>query len=285
MEINNDIINDLLDEILPADLEYKNSLDYASKDWRQAHDIDVTLPVQRRLANNELVFDFDHITDDTANILCNFCEGADIKYFAWKSGPEGLHIHMWLNYSYSLELRKRIVEVLSQNITAFSGVQNDINPMRQGVIRAEWSVHPEKGYQKIPFRYNLNHLFYKNPVPSEILVKAQAAQEEICTTSGRTGPRDGKVPTCMKYILSHMFADGRQRLLFAVTSWYKSQAPELNRDAAISKIMAWAQKQGVHNLWQVPYMYDASEARCGCTYRHSVLEELGVDMPKCRWEK
>jgi len=91
---------------------------------------------------------------------------------------------------------------------------------------------------------------------------------------------NGKMPKCMRYILSHQFSDGRQRMLFTIVSWYKANGYSDKDNVRFAS--EWARRQGLNiptgKIWA---SVKSTNGSVGCNYRHGLLEEIGVDIGKC----
>jgi hypothetical protein len=268
---------EMIDSGLPL---YKNSKSYESSDWRDYKDLTEPQPVQRKLTLHECVFDLDHVAPIHFESIPEWLKITGLKFIAWKSGHEGIHIHFWTDIHGKYQ-KKQLVEIMARKIEERFGVKNDLGPMGHQHIRAEYSYHPQKGYQKVLLFDNLNELFPINHIPVEL--KSQIDAIDTAPVKGKVGMRNGCSPTCIKYILSHQFADGRNRLLFAVVSWFKANG--LSDQEVFDKAYEWSKRQGgrlyPRFIWAT---IRSNNGTVGCTYRHAVLEELGVDMSKCKWE-
>jgi hypothetical protein len=270
---------ELIDAPLP---QFKNSLTYASADWRDFEALSVTWPVHRKLTVHECVFDLDHVSQAQMSAIPEWLKAQGLKFIAWKSGPEGMHIHFWTKFT-GKEIKKALVNIMAKPIENMFGVVNDALPMGHGHIRTEFAWHPTKGYQKILLMDTVSELFPFNDIPEHIKDKVKHVCELPITPTGKTGSKDGKMPTCIKYILSHQFADGRNRLLFVVVSWFKGSG--LSDDEIYTRAHEWAKRQGgrlyPQFIWST---IRSSNGTVGCNYRHALLEELGVNMSQCKWE-
>lgn len=260
---------------------FKNSNIYESSDWRDWRDL-TTFPVQRELTRRECVFDLDDVTSLHMTLIPNYLKETGLKFIAWQSGPNGMHIHFWTQIV-GKQSKKALVKYMASKLEEMFGIKNDLGPMGQGIIRCEESKHPNKGYQKTHLMTNLSPLFPINEIPPSVLEKVSDLEPTEGQMKPRNTVRDGKIPTCMKYILSHQFSDGRKRLLFIVVSWWKGNG---NSEQEIFKLCReWAIKQNwsISNrtIWST---IKSTNGKVGCTYRHTLLEELGVDMEKCKYE-
>lgn len=275
-------IIEMLEHIDGAPL-FKNSLSYDSREWVTADKLTVKHPVQRKLTDRECVFDFDGVGDMHFEVIPALLTELGIKYIAWKSGPMGMHIHFWTQVVGDIE-KKAVVKYLATKIEEVYGIRNDLGPMGHGFIRAEYSFHPIRGYQKTLLRNTLTELNNINYLPAELLEKIDEIKGEFNQKRGKIAEIDGKRPTCIKYILSHQFSDGRQRMLFILASWFKANGytPEQNFKLCYN----WCEKQkyNISNRKIWAFIHSTS-GTVGCTHRHEVLEEIGVDMSKCQYEK
>jgi len=271
---------------LPA---FKNSAVYNSPDWREWNDLSAgfkfggVFPVQRKLTAHECVFDLDHVSTYHMTAIPRYLKETGLKFIAWKSGPDGMHVHFWVNMT-GKHQKKALVTYMAERMETMFGVKNDLGPMGHGCIRTEFSVHPVKGYQKEHLMTNLSVLFPINELPAKLIEKVEGLDLSDTLKASRNAERDGKCPQCVKYILSHKFSDGRERLLFSIVSWYN--ACGYTESEIYSHVKAWCAEQNYTisrgALWS---KIKSSSGGVGCTWRHAVLEELGVDMSKCRYVK
>lgn len=263
-------------EITGSEPEFKNSLDYASRDWRPYSELTVDYPIQRKLYSNECVLDLDKISKGLKMSICKWLDANGLKFTAWESSDEGLHIHFFCNYS-SHEAKVEIVKRVGNNIYNHFNVQNDINPMRQEFIRAEFSFKPMRKAQKRLFYHNRPILFAINFFFN---VPISAPNRPISNIKNSLDSQ-GRMPQCMRYILSHRFTDGRKRLLFVVASWYKANGYE----DVVGRSLDWARKQDLFiGKGTVESIVKSTNGQVGCSFRHQILEELGIDMSRCEYE-
>jgi hypothetical protein len=164
------------------------------------------------------------------------------------------------------------------------GVENDIGPMTNGMIRTEGAKHPRKGNQKILFMKNLSTLFPMNDINSSVRDKvSKLGLTSDANGMSNSGLSHGKCRTCMKLILDSTFTDCRKRLMFTVASHYV--AVGLTKADAVDKTWTWAERQGGINKNEVWASVHSSSGKVGCFGRHKLLEEVGIDMEgKCKWE-
>lgn len=261
---------------------FKNSRIYESNDWREFSSLTTDAPVQRKLTAHECVFDLDHVAPIHFETIPQFLTESAFKYIAWKSGPEGMHIHFWTNIT-GKEAKKKLTELMAQKLEEIFGVKNDLGPMGHGHIRCEFSFHPKKDYQKVFLRANLSTLFPFNDINPNLLQKVLSNDLKSPLKTGKVTAVNGKIPTCMKFILENHFSDGRERLLFSLISWNKASG--MTDDENYKSALEWCNKQnykaGHRALWA---KVKSSGGKVGCTYRHSILEEIGCDIGECKWE-
>ena len=265
-----------------ASVLYKNSYSYNCPDWREFEDLTVANPVQRKLAPNECVLDFDGIDDMTAQLLPQYLTDKGFRHITWRSSSTGIHVHFFTQYT-SKSIKKAIVNMVAEPLERRFGLVNDIMPMGHGHIRCEWGFHPEKGEQKKFVASNIGTLFYENYIDAKDLPKVSSNQATSAQNGALIGTVKGKIPTCMKYILGTKLSDGKKRLFFAVVSWYKATGGSKDEVAAL--VRSWSEMQG--QQWSVK-QFNATWNSCagsvGCKFRHQILEELGLDMSKCKIE-
>lgn len=263
--------------------QFKNAEVYASPEWEEWQDVTVKWPVQRKLTAHECVFDLDGVTPFHMTAIPRYLTETGLKFIAWKSGPEGMHVHFWVNVT-GKHQKKALVTYMAQRMEQMFGVKNDLGPMGHGCIRTEFSYHPVKGYQKEHLMSNMGTLFPINELPAALVEKVSGMDLSDTQMKTNNSERDGKCPQCVKYILSHKFSDGRERLLFSIISWYK--ACGLSESEIYTSARQWCTSQdyaiSTGTLWS---KIKSSSGGVGCTWRHAVLEELGVDMSKCRYVK
>ena len=259
---------------------YKNSQVYNSPDWRDWNDLTVDYPVQRKLTRGECVFDLDHVSEVQKSLIPMWLKETGLKFEAWESGPEGLHIHFWTDV-YGKHQKKKLVQILSKKVEEIFGVKNDLGPMGHGHIRTENSFHPKKGYQKKFLMSTINIIIPINEISADI--RALLPHCDIKPFRGKNRAENGKMPKCMKYILSHQFADGRERLLFVIASWYKANGVDDKDNVALCSEWATTNSKFIsqRKIWST---VKSSNGTVGCNYRHNLLEELGVDIGECKYE-
>lgn len=271
-----------LSDINCAPIEVKDATVYESPKWVEYDKRFYKFPIQRRILKNECVLDFDKVTDITAEMIVKYMKETGMKFNAWRSSKNGLHIHFFTNVVGKFH-KIKLVEIISSRIDELFGVKNDINPMRQEFIRCEYSVHPQKDEIKTPLWLGINPLFPENEIPYNIL---KVIEQNLTPLDDKgnlivKSPQKSleNPPKCVKYILSNAFADGRKRLLFALASWYKNLLP----DEEILKILkTWAKRQGmIISDYKIRAIIRSTNGTAGCTYRHMLLEELGHD-PQCK---
>jgi len=255
---------------------YKDSLNYNSSKWCYIEECEIEFPIQRTLTKGECVLDYDNINNTAIDLLISFLDEINLKFTVWKTSKNGVHIHFWVDIqdeNILIELVKYMGKIIENNI----GIKNDLQPMRQGFIRAEYSFHPVKKSQKIIIFSSIYQIDYINNVPDkfkETYNYLTKSDEDIKPISG------GELTTCMKYILTHKFADGRKRLMFVIASWYKGD--NRTNTEIYHIIKDWLKEQDKtipeNIIWATIY---SNNGTVGCSYRHELLEELGVDMNNC----
>lgn len=254
---------------------YKNSALYQSKDWRRLVQLD-TYPVQRKLCHNEIVLDYDSCPETMTNVLPRWLDANGLRFEAWSSSRNGLHIHLWVT---DADNKFWIAKDIARKVKQTLGLTCDFGPMQGNIIRTEGSTHPKKKYVKVQVFSNLSRLFFLNDLrPSG----GHKVFNSGSTGASKSKPRAGQIPTCIKYILGHKFNDGRKRLMFTVASWYVAQG--LDKKTATEKTWKWAKEQGGISWQEVYASVNSTQGRVGCTTRHQILEEIGVDMSDCKWE-
>lgn len=269
-----------IDHELPL---FKNSTQYASSDWREFGDLTVVWPIQRKLTTHECVWDFDHVNEFEMKMINNWLAQVGFKFISWQSSPSGMHIHFWTKV-HGKEQKKMLTEYLAEQLEKRFGLKNDLGPMGHGHIRTEFSIHPRKGNVKEFLMSTVSPLFPFNDIPDEIYLKVTNFDPKSVKIKGKVGENEeGEIPSCMKYIIGHKFADGRERLTFALISWYKASGH--TNDEIFDLVYEWCKRQDYRIMpWQLKGKIATSSGQVGCTYRHRILEELGVDMAKCHWE-
>jgi hypothetical protein len=277
-------VHEFLTDTIEEDIEYKNSTIYESSDWRKFGALSVSQPVQRKLTAGECVFDLDGVTTMHKIMIPNYLKEIGMKFIAWESGPTGMHIHWWSDIV-GKKAKKTLTKHMSAKIEEMFGVKNDMGPMGHEVIRAEYSIHPTKGYQKKLLMVNLSPLFFLNDINPSLRQKVFDSSSTEGSMVGKVAERrDGSMPTCIKYILSHQFADGRERLLFSIVSWYKASGKSEQDTFVLCR--EWCSRQDYRvNTRMIWAKIKSSSGQVGCMWRHDILEELGVDMEECKWEK
>lgn len=277
-------LDEFLTELNGEPLLYKHSATYEGSEWVEAGKCHTYYPIQRKLGARECVFDLDHVSRAAMVQIPKWLDAIDFKYQAWQTSADGMHIHFWTEVE-GKERKKVLVEEMSKKFEERFGVKNDLGPMGHGHIRTEGSVHPEKGTTKTLLSSNLRRLFFINDLTPSVREKVfKFEPSDPSKLISNAGERDGKCPTCMKYILGHRFADGKKRLMFCVASWYKGSG--LDDKAAAKKTWEWCQSQGSFiNYSKVWATIHSSNGTVGCRFRHSLLEEIGVDMEHCKWEE
>ena len=243
---------------------YLNSTEYASKDWRLRKDCTIEFPVQRKLCVHEIVADFDDITDSDKDIIMAWFRLKDFKHAVYNSGA-GLHVHFFTNITSKFQ-KVGLLEIIEKKI----GYKIDKNPTKSGHIRAEYSFHPIKKYQKTLIYTNLNVFFYQNQLDVQLTENLLKYEPKEVSMKQEIGTR-----RCMNYILSNCFANGRKRLMFAVVSHYK--ALKYSDDDIFTLTKNWCKRQpnfeiSDSNIWSSVH---TSNGLCKCSYRHQLLQELG----------
>lgn len=261
---------------------YNNSDRYDHQNWTTLEYCDVKYPVQRKLTKFECVFDLDDVTEHNIQVIPMWLKSIDFKFVAWQSGPAGLHIHFWTDVS-GKEAKKEITRIMAVNLEEKFGIKNDIAPMGHEHIRTEFSFHPNKGYQKTFLMSNISSINPKNDLSIEMKKKVADRCVSSPISRSNNGERDGKTPKCIRYILSNNFADGRERLIFALISWFKGSG--LDDEQITTKIQSWCESQN----YNMPYGHilakiRSSSGKVGCRFRHELLEELGHDIGLCDWK-
>lgn len=265
-----------------ANILYKNSYSYNSPDWREFGHLTVANPVQRKLAPNECVLDFDGIDDMTAQLLPQYLTDKGFRHITWRSSSTGIHVHFFTQFT-DKDTKKAIVQMIAKPLEERFGLINDAMPMGHGHIRCEWGFHPEKSEQKKFVTANIGALFYQNHINPNDIPKVRRFGSTSAPSGVRLGQVKGKIPTCMKYILSTKLEDGKKRLLFAVVSWYKATGG--TQEEVETLVRDWVALQGAQwNQRQFQATWNSCSATVGCRFRHQILEELGVDMSKCKIE-
>ena len=259
---------------------YKDSLVYHSKNWKPYNQCINDFPVHRKLTMYECIFDLDGLSSMHFKTIPEYLNETGLKFIAFKTSNNGMHIHFWVDI-YGKHQKKALVEHMSQSIETIFGVKNDILPMGHGFIRAEYSFHPIKNTQKVPIFYNISDLDYVNNIDKKLRDKVTGVEFNVSETHSISG---GNLTTCMKRILGGVWADGRDRMLFAIISWFKADGKS---DKEICDIAyKWSKKQpGFYISKGTIYAkIKSSTGKVGCTYRHAILEELGEDMSGCKRE-
>lgn len=259
---------------------YKDSTVYNSNNWKLLHQCIEMFPIHRRLTTYECVFDLDKLSPTHFVTIPQYLHETGLKFVAFKTSHNGMHIHFWCDIR-GKNQKRALVEHMASKIETIFGVKNDLLPMGHQFIRAEYSFHPRKNYQKVPIFWNVSYLDYVNSI--DIALKAKITTVEFDSDVNPT--TGGKLTTCMRYILGHSFSDGRDRLLFAIISWYKSEGK--TADETVKIAWDWCKKQpNFHTSKGKLYAkYNSSTGQVGCRWRHAILEELGVDMSNCVREK
>jgi hypothetical protein len=261
---------------------FKDSEHYDSKRWVKRQECETERPIQRMLSKHECVLDYDDITLPLQQQLLDWLDSIEFKYEAWMSSPTGLHIH-FLTPMVGHEKKKAMVSYISQKIYELFNIANDDNPMSQGIIRAEHSIHPKKGCEKILLRAKIPRLFPMNELTPTVMQKVfEMSSRGAPTGISNSGLKGKKCRTCMNYILSNRFRDCRKRLMFTVASHFVAQ--KLPKSECLHLTWQWAKQQGGITYSEVYASVNSSNGRVGCHTRHKLLEEVGVDMSDCRWE-
>lgn len=274
-------VEKLLQEITGVPSIYNDSTKYNHQNWTTLEYCQSDFPVQRKLTKFECVFDLDDVSEWNIQTIPRWLKEIGFKFIAWQSGPNGLHIHFWTDLS-GKEAKKKITRLMAKNLEDKFGIKNDLGPMGHEHIRTEFSYHPVKGYQKTFIMSNISPLYSKNELSDEMKKKVADKTISLPTTNYNNGIRDGKTPKCIRYILSNKFADGRERLIFTLVSWYKGSG--LDDDQILTKIEEWCQSQDYYmSKNNILAKIRSSAGRVGCRYRHELLEELGHNIKDCTW--
>jgi len=273
---------ELLQELNKEPSLYNDSQVYNHQDWKHLEDCTLKFPIQRKLGKYECVFDLDDVSEWNIQMIPKWLKEIGFKFIAWQSGTYGLHIHFWINI-YGKEAKKKAVELMAKNIEEKFGVKNDLGPMGHGHIRAEFSVHPTKGYRKTHILTNLSTLFYINELSHSMRKKVSNLTSYEPLSTHNSVSKDGKVPKCIRYMQSNMFSDGRERIIFSLISFYKASG--LDEHEILTKIQNWCNNQNYSiSDGQILSKIKSSQGQVGCRFRHTLLEELGHDIGECDWK-
>lgn len=250
--------------------KYLNSLTYVSKDWRFRKELTVDTPVQREILPNEIVADFDNISEENAKKVFSYFLKSNYLFAYFKSSDTGMHIHFFCNVR-NKHNKFGVLKLIEEDIN-IKDVKIDAQVVKRGIIRAENSIHPEKKTKKTLVYSNVSLFNYINELPVEMLIKSSNFRPQVVTrhTSDET-------PKCVKFILSNTFSDGRQRLVFLLSSWYKGQG--LNESEVFTKVKEWTDRQN-YNLsdYVIKSTIQSSQGCMTCSGRHELLSELGFDV-------
>lgn len=264
-----------LTDVDDGTLLFKDSEQYASTSWRPFRYLSVSHPIQRKLTERECVFDFDGVNDTQVEWICKDLQSRGLKFVAWRSSANGLHIHYWTDVRGKMA-KKSLVKLMAKKVEDKFNIQNDIGPMMQEMIRSEWSIHPKKGDTMKKIFDNLPKIDPINIVPTELKQRVYSHYDDVSKGNGLVGSVKGKSPSCMRYILSHKFTDGRKRLQFIVMSWFKGSG--LSNQEVVDATFEWCKRQGLHvSKGSLLRALASNTGSVGCRYRHELLEELGVD--------
>ena len=250
----------------------KDALKYESSLWKLYFDANNAHPVQRQLTSQEIVLDFDGLSEAMKVIVCNYIDEAGLKFIAWDSSDSGIHIHFWTSI-YGKVQKIKLAEMISEKVYNAFKIPNDINPMRQQVIRAEYSKHPKKGVVKT-FRYCNFGDYFMNYVDYTTSQRLNGIKEsKVKLVSSASPSNELGQHGCINYIESNQFTDGRKRLLFVLTSYYKNS---MSDGDLFKKLRQWADRQSwnIHDGYLRGQIH-ASRGLVGCNFRHELLEELG----------
>lgn len=255
---------------------FKNAEHYVSVDWRPFKFLDVCHPIQRKLTTRECVFDFDGVTDTQVDFIITQLTQFGLKFNAWRSSSNGLHVHFWTDVRGKMA-KKSLVRLFAQKLETILGIKNDLQPMMQEMIRSEWSIHPKKGVEMILIHDNIPRIDPINIIPDEIKKKVISNYDDGISGRGLTGSRKGELPSCMRYIMSHKFTDGRKRLLFVVLSWFKGSG--FSDGEVVDATYEWCVRQGLKvSKGHLRRILGSNTGSVGCRYRHELLETLGIDI-------
>ena len=272
---------------------FKDSEHYDSKRWVQRQECVTERPIQRMLSEHECVLDYDNISLPQQQELLDWFDEIEFKYEAWMSSPTGLHIHFFTPLT-GRDKKRSLVEIVGNKIDLkFSykdkndeivyTIKHDIYPMHSNFIRAEYSIHPKKGCEKILLRAKIPRLFPFNELTPTVMQKVfEMSSTGAPMTISNSGLKGTKCRTCMNHILSNRFHDCRKRLMFTVASHFVAQ--KLPKSECVHLTWQWAKQQGGITYSEVYASVMSSSGRVGCNMRHKLLEEVGVDIGDCRWE-
>lgn len=261
---------------------FKDSEQYDSKRWVQRQECVTERPIQRMLSEHECVLDYDNTSLPQQQELLDWLDEIEFKYEAWMSSPTGLHIHFFTPLT-GRDKKMAMVSYVSQKIYEKFLMMNDENPMSQGFIRAEHSIHPKKRFEKILLRAKIPRLFPMNELTPTVMQKVfEMSSTGAPMSISNSGLKGNKCRTCMNYILSNKFSDCRKRLMFTVASHFVAQ--KLPKSECLHLTWQWAKQQGGITYSEVYASVNSSSGRVGCNMRHKLLEEAGVDIGDCKWE-
>lgn len=266
---------------------FKNSKGYNSKDWTEWHDCSV-YPIQRKLTKNECFFDLDKVHVDLVEPILKWLDIIEFKYSAYQTSRDGdicgLHIHFFTPVETKYG-KIALVQILGHKIKELFNIENDIQPMKSGVTRTEYSMKGNKlNKMKILIRAKIDNVFPINELSPEMSKKVfDLASSLAQTRAPNVSTKGKKMRTCVRRILEGTFTDCRKRLMFCVASHYVSQK-DLSKEEAIKLTWEWAKRQGGIEYKDVVASVNSSQGRVGCNLRHALLEEVGQPIYNCKWE-
>lgn len=259
--------------------EFLDSTSYFSSSWKTRAECKHEYPIQRRLCNGETVADFDKVKKaDKAWIYQWFFE-RDFRFAFFNSSDNGCHVHFFTKV-HGKYRKQGLLKIIEQSINKDRKNQDleelkiDDGPVMRNWIRSEDSMHPKKGTRKILLWSNISHFFYINELSDTIMEKVQRIS--LSGPDLSKIPKETGVPQSIRYMQSNSFADGRNRIMFCLVSWYKSQG--FNNDEIYQKIQEWVHRQSSCYIspTKIHGCIYSSTGLVRETYRKKLLDELGI---------
>jgi hypothetical protein len=276
--------------------EYKNAW------WRYYTKADTYRKIDfnhRDIFPNEVVLDFDEEDIETnahyASKVIVFLKEKKIKHSVFYTGGKGVHIHCFFKGIEKASENKLIKTLLTDWMTGCIDISIDKQLMGRHLVRMEFGHHeskmPERVY-KVPIGDSFKDHFTLNNVPKFIwkqyeekilffaLRRMQYQQEGVKITG---------IPLCLKYLMSDEFAkhrDGGKRAIFAIASYYRN-LPDRELGELLLRYNKYVLKEPLlrEQLYQQIKSVRKHKGRhVGCSYRHTLLREVGAGEVACACE-
>lgn len=207
------------------------------------------------------MLDYDGVSPGDMVAAFDALRARNLSFEIWRSSDTGFHIHLLATHSRPL----RYAFAIAAHLYNICGITADMAPMKSGKIRAEWSIHPIKKTQKVPWARNLSLFKPLNLVPERYRAPITPKKSHLV--------KGGLPKSVQKLEQATGLSDGRDRCIFALISWWKQQG--LTDSDILSRANEWAGRQ---NNYRPHLACKVRSARGLVTeqYRQALIDELGL---------